>query len=97
MGSTHADTLETYGYLLGELSRRGVAMVEVQRWADFLDPVRRGLTQLDVPREIAPLFDGAVVLNAGYDVSQAARAVEEGGAGGGGHLWPPVAAHVGEP
>ena len=81
VGSTHDDIVDTYGYLLRQLSKRGLAFAEIQRHLPFLDPMGRGLTDahLDVAREVGVLYDGAVVLNGGFDEAEkVARVVEEG-------------------
>ena len=78
MGWSRADTIATYKYLLGELNQRSVAWVETLQYMPFLDPLHRGLTDLDPSRDIAPFFNGARMLNGGFDEHLAAQAVREG-------------------
>ena len=78
MGGPRDDTVATYKYLLDELSRRWIAWVELLQYMAFLDPLGRGLTDLDPSRDIAPFFSGVKMLNGGYDQYSAAAAIRGG-------------------
>ena len=78
MGWPRDDTIATYKYLLAELDRRSVAWVEFLQYLPFLDPLGRGLADLDPSRDIAPFFSGSKMLNGGFDEHSAARAIREG-------------------
>ena len=78
MGGPRDDTIATYKYLLNELSSRSIAWVEMLQYQAFLDPLDRGLKDLDPAREIAPFFSGSRMLNGGYDEHSAAQAIKDG-------------------
>ena len=52
MGHPKADTIATFDHLLAELSARSIAFVEISQYAAFLDPLNRGVKDLNPLTEI---------------------------------------------
>ncbi|KAJ7258395.1 hypothetical protein B0H12DRAFT_1109815 [Mycena haematopus] len=82
MGMPLQDTIDTFGYLLREVNKLGLAYVALVRYSSFLDPEfdgkRRG-TPLDVVATFSPFLQNTpVVVNCGLTPTEAEEYVASG-------------------
>lgn len=76
-----SDPLATYSYLVRELGRRGPAYLHLMEAV----PAWQARSRAEIPgyrpipvRELRPLFDGVLIVNAGFDYASASLALREG-------------------
>ncbi|KAJ7905916.1 hypothetical protein B0H13DRAFT_731172 [Mycena leptocephala] len=86
MGMPLQDTIDTYGYLLREVNKLGLAYVALVRYSAYLDPEfdgkKRG-TQHDVIETFRPFLpDTPIFVNAGVTPAEAEELVGSGKAAG---------------
>ncbi|KAJ7690060.1 flavoprotein NADH-dependent oxidoreductase [Mycena rosella] len=86
MGMPLAETTETFGYLLREVSKLGLSYVALVRYHPLLDPEYDGkkrATQHDVVATLSPFISGpALFVNAGVTPAEAEELVGSGKAAG---------------
>ena len=79
MGMNEKDTSETFGYLIKELSKRKIAYIQLARYWDLGDPVKRG-TPVDI-FQWSNLIDRkhtALFVNTNYNAEEGAKVLESG-------------------
>ena len=79
MGMSEKDTTETYGYLIKELNKRQIAYIQITRYWDLGDPVKRG-TEVDIFqwRSLINSKHTALFVNTNYDSEQGAEVLKNG-------------------
>ena len=82
VGMDRQSTLDTYSYLIRQLNQRNIAFLELHRRTPGFYMPGRACEDVDTVTELAPLATVPVILNGGYTASDAADAVESGGAKG---------------
>ncbi|CAF0745091.1 unnamed protein product [Adineta steineri] len=79
MGMTEKDTVETYGYLIKELTSRRIAYIQLARYWSLGDPTKRG-TDVDIFqwRNLIDSEHTKLFVNTDYDSEQGAKTLKDG-------------------